>query len=150
MAEKPCPTKDPRVQLFGLLLETNARLARQWGLALEAGCGMSLATFETLLHLRRSEGGRLKMNEVAEATVHSTGGTTRLIDRLEEAGLVERQSCPTDRRATYVAITEAGNQALDDAFEVHCATLDETWTSRLSERERTTPSTLLTQLSEPA
>ena len=59
------------------------------------------------------------MSQMADAIVHSTGGTTRLVDRLEEAGLVRRENCPSDRRAIYVAITDAGSAKLDEALAVH-------------------------------
>jgi len=141
-----CPTGDERVVLFGLLLETNARLSRSLGLALEAQCGLPLAWFEVLLQLRKSPEGRLKMTQVADAIVHSTGGTTRLVDRLEEAGLVERQLCPSDRRAIHVAITELGNAKLDEALSVHLEYLQDTLVSRLSGDERETLAALLTKL----
>lgn len=141
-----CPSGDEKVQLFGLLLETNARLARSLGLELEASCDLPLAWFEVLLQLRRAPEGRLKMNEVADAIVHSTGGTTRLIDRLAEAGLVERQLCPTDRRAVHVAITPEGNARLDEALAVHLDYLDEHLGTRLDPKERATLSGLLRKL----
>jgi len=109
---------------------------------------MPLAWFEVLLQLRREPAGRLKMNEVAEAIVHSTGGTTRLIDRLEEAGLVERQLCPSDRRAIHVAITPQGNERLDQALQVHMEYLEEHVSSRLSCDERGALTALLAKLNE--
>jgi DNA-binding MarR family transcriptional regulator len=141
-----CPSSDERVQLFALLLETNARLSRRLGTELEETCALPLAWFDVLLQLRKSPDGRLKMNQIADAIVHSTGGTTRLIDRLEEAGLVERQLCPSDRRAIHVAITEAGNTKLNEAFEVHLVYLEEHLTSRLTGSERATLTDLLTKL----
>ncbi len=144
-----CPSGDERVLLFGLLAETNARLSRDLAMALEAECGLPLAWFDVLLRLRRSEEGRLKMSQMADAIVHSTGGTTRLVDRLEEAGLVTRQNCPNDRRAVYVAITPAGNARLDDALAVHLAFLDRQLAARLSEGERESLSALLAKLGEP-
>jgi DNA-binding MarR family transcriptional regulator len=141
-----CPSGDEKVALFALLLETNARMARDLGAELESGCELPLAWFEVLLQLRKSSVGRLKMNQIASAIVHSTGGTTRLVDRLEEAGLVERQLCPTDRRAIHVAITEAGDAKLDDALGVHLDYLNDHLATRLSDVERATLSTLLTKL----
>jgi DNA-binding MarR family transcriptional regulator len=141
-----CPSGDERVKLFALLLETNARLSRSLGAQLEETCNLPLAWFEVLLALRKSPDGRLKMTQIADAIVHSTGGTTRLIDRLEEAGFVERQLCPSDRRAIHVAITTAGNAQLDEAFDVHLAYLEENLTARLSGSERATLAKLLTKL----
>ncbi len=144
-----CPSGDERVLLYGLLTETNARLSRDFATALEAECGLPLAWFDVLLRLRRSDEGRLKMSQMADAIVHSTGGTTRLVDRLEEAGLVTRQSCPNDRRAVYVAITPKGNGRLDEALAVHLGFLDRQLAARLSEDERVALSALLAKLGEP-
>jgi MarR family 2-MHQ and catechol resistance regulon transcriptional repressor len=141
-----CPSGDERVLLFGLLLEVNARLARSLGEVLEGECQLPLAWFDVLVQLKRAPEGRLKMNQVADAIVHSTGGTTRLIDRLEEAGLVERQLCPSDRRATYVALTEKGQARLDQAFAVHLAFLDQTLSERLDSAERADLSRILEKL----
>jgi DNA-binding MarR family transcriptional regulator len=143
-----CPSGDEKVQLFGLLLETNARLSRSLGLELESTCDLPLAWFDVLLQLRKTPDGRLKMNQIADAIVHSTGGTTRLIDRLEVAGLVERQNCPSDRRAIHVAITDLGNEKLDAALNVHLGYLEENLATRLTKVERETLAELLTKLNE--
>ncbi len=148
MLPSACPSGDEKVQLFGLLLETNARLSRSLGLELESTCDLPLAWFDVLLQLRKSPDGRLKMNQIADAIVHSTGGTTRLIDRLEVAGLVERQNCPSDRRAIHVAITEVGNQRLDAALDVHLGYLEENLATRLTKMERGQLADLLTKLNE--
>jgi DNA-binding MarR family transcriptional regulator len=150
MSSQPsaCPSGDEKVQLFGLLLETNARLSRSLGLELESTCDLPLAWFDVLLQLRKSPDGRLKMNQIADAIVHSTGGTTRLIDRLEVAGLVERQNCPSDRRAIHVAITDVGNEKLDTALNVHLGYLEENLATRLTKVERETLAELLTKLNE--
>jgi DNA-binding MarR family transcriptional regulator len=144
----PCPSSDERVTLFALLLDTNARLSRSFALRLGESCDMPLAWFEVLLQLRREPEGRLKMSQIAEAIVHSTGGTTRLIDRLEEAGLVERQLCPSDRRAIHVAITARGDVQFDEALQVHVNYLEEHVSSRLDCDERESLTTLLTKLNE--
>lgn len=145
-----CPSSDERVVLFGLLAETNARLERRLGLALEAACDLPLPWYEVLLELHRAPEGRLKMNQVADAIVHSSGGTTRLVDRLEEAGLVERQTCRSDRRAIYVAITPAGQTRLTAALAVHLDYLERDLASRLDGDERATLAALLTKLNAPA
>lgn len=146
MVKRACPSGDEKVLLFGLLLETNARLSRDLGAALEEECDLPLPWFDVLLQLRREPEGRMKMNEIANATVHSTGGTTRLIDRIESAGFVERQKCPNDRRAIHVAITPVGNAKLDEALSAHLTHLERTVTERLSRDERDSLSVLLTKL----
>jgi DNA-binding MarR family transcriptional regulator len=83
---------------------------------------------------------------MATAIFHSTGGTTRLIDRLENADLVRREHCPQDRRSVYVAITETGGAKLDDALGVHLDYLDQLMGERLSAGERDELSALLSKL----
>lgn len=141
-----CPSSDEKVALFGLLLETNARLSKDLGSALESTCELPLAWFEVLMQLREAPDGRLKMSQMAEAIFHSSGGTTRLVDRLEEAAFVTRELCPSDRRAIYVAITEAGNAKLDEALGVHLNYLDNHLATRLSDSERRSLTALLTKL----
>jgi hypothetical protein len=143
-----CPTTDERVQLFALLLDTNARLARSFANVLEAKCGLALAWFDVLMQLRRSEARRLKMSEIADAIVHSSGGTTRLVDKLVEAGYVERQDCPTDRRAIYIAITPLGDAKLNEALGVHLAYLDQQLAKRLNCDERAQLTSLLSKLND--
>lgn len=141
-----CPSSDEKVALFGLLLETNARLSRDLGATLEASCQLPLAWFEVLLQLRRMNDGRLKMSQMAGAIFHSTGGTTRLIDRLEEANLVRREHCPNDRRAIFVTITDDGNTKLDEALSVHHNFLDNLMQARLTSGDRDDLRALLTKL----
>jgi DNA-binding MarR family transcriptional regulator len=149
IAPLACPSSDEKVTLFGLLLETNARLSRDLGAELEATCRLPLAWFEVLLRLRQSSDGRLKMSQIADAIVHSTGGTTRLIDRLADAAYVRREHCPSDRRAIFVAITDEGNAKLDEALNVHLGYLDTHLGARLSNAERTTLTSLLSKLNAP-
>jgi DNA-binding MarR family transcriptional regulator len=144
-----CPSGDEKVTLFGLLLETNARMSREMGAELEARCSLPLAWFDVLLQLRQNEDGRMKMSQMADAIVHSTGGTTRLIDRLEEAGYVRREHCAADRRAVWVAITENGGAKLDEALLVHLHYLEENLATRLNDTERGVLADLLTKLNAP-
>jgi DNA-binding MarR family transcriptional regulator len=149
MLSTSCPSGDEKVILFGLLLETNARLSRDLGAELERCCDLPLAWFDVLLQLRQSENRRLKMNQIAEAIVHSSGGTTRLIDRLEDAKFVRREHCASDRRAIWVAITDEGSAKLDEALAVHLRYLNENLATRLNDTERRTLSELLAKLNAP-
>jgi DNA-binding MarR family transcriptional regulator len=59
------------------------------------------------------------MSDLAHAVALTTSGTTRLVDRIEAAGLIERQACATDRRVAYAALTAAGRKVLEKATPVH-------------------------------
>jgi DNA-binding MarR family transcriptional regulator len=125
---------DALITTFGRLVEVHGRLERRLGAELEARCELPLAWFEVLVRLGRSEDGQLTMGALAEQVTLTTGGVTRLVDRMEAAGYVARLPCPTDRRVAYAAITKAGRRKLAEASEVHAANLRETFEG-FSDRE---------------
>ncbi len=86
---------------------------------LQEQAGLPLAWFEVLSFLHKEDGdGRRRMSELADNLLLSRGGATRLIARMEEAGLVVREVPPDDRRATFAVITEQGQEAFDRARPV--------------------------------
>ena len=147
-AAQLCPSvvNDERIVLTGLLLEAAARLSRTLSTELERSCGIPLAWYEVLVRIIRSPEGRLTMSAVASQTVHTSGGTTRLVDRIEEAGYLERVSCPNDRRTTFVVLTADGTAVLEAATAEHLSHIDALLTSRLSDEERATLIDLLTRV----
>ncbi|MEV4437427.1 MarR family transcriptional regulator [Streptomyces sp. NPDC049577] len=96
--------------------------------ALQAGHGLSVREFSVLDVLSRQhsgEGGHLRMNEVADAVVLSQSATTRLVNRLEDRGLLTRYLCLTDRRGIYTDVTDAGIALLEEARPTNDAALRE-------------------------
>jgi len=81
--------------------------------------GISLADYEILVHLSAEAAGELRMTELAARTLVSRSGLTRRLDRLVESGLVERRSCPTDRRGVFAVLTTAGRSRLEQAAPTH-------------------------------
>lgn len=67
-----------------------------------------------ILRILRGEGSPLPILEIAQRTITVVPGITGLIDRLEQAGMVERQRCPKDRRVIFVALTEKGAKRLGE------------------------------------
>ncbi|MDT0307067.1 MarR family transcriptional regulator [Streptomyces sp. DSM 44917] len=103
--------------------------------ALQAAHGLSVREYSVLDVLsgqHGGDGGHLRMNELADAVVLSQSATTRLVNRLEERGLLTRYLCPTDRRGIYTDVTDAGHQLLTAARPVNDAALREA----LDEAER--------------
>ena len=117
------PDDDLLITTFGRLVEVHGRLERILGADLEARVGLPHAWFEVLVRLSRSERGQLTMGAVAEQVTLTSGGVTRLVDRMEAAGLVGRLPCRTDRRVSYAGITAAGRAKLEEASAVHAANL---------------------------
>jgi MarR family 2-MHQ and catechol resistance regulon transcriptional repressor len=119
----PSPLDDPLVSTFGRLLEVYSRLEHDLGRDLETRTGLPLTWFEVLLRLSRSRGGQLTMGALSSQLALTSGGMTRLVDRVSAAGYVERRPCPSDRRVQFAAITGAGRHMLQEAAEVHAASL---------------------------
>ncbi|MEC4015773.1 MarR family winged helix-turn-helix transcriptional regulator [Streptomyces sp. H27-D2] len=71
------------------------------------------------------EGGHLRMNQLADSVVLSQSATTRLVNRLEDRGLLTRYLCLTDRRGIYTDVTDAGRALLAEARPTHDAALRE-------------------------
>jgi DNA-binding MarR family transcriptional regulator len=128
---------DERIRGFGLLHEAHRRLDRALSCSLEQACGISGPFFEVLLRVGRSPGGRLNMSELAQQLGLTSGGTTRLVDRVVAAGLVERESCPSDRRVQWVVLSDAGERKLDEALVIHLQDLQRELFDRLEPGEIT-------------
>lgn len=91
-----------------------------------------LVWHDVLRTLQAAECG-IRMFEVADAIVMSRSGLTRLIDRLEQAGLVERRTCPSDRRGNFLAITDAGRETLVRMWAVYEAVIAEQFGGRVED-----------------
>ena len=106
---------DPRsLELFTLLARTGLFLDALQGECL-AGHGLSFAEFSVLRLLQAAPGRRLPPTRLAERIVRTTGGLTKLVDRLERVGLVVRAADPSDRRGVLVRLTPAGNRSANAA-----------------------------------
>jgi len=70
---------------------------------------LPLPWYQVLVELRMA-GGAMRMHQLAEVATLSRSGTTRFVDRMEEAGLVERRVCPFDRRGLEVVLTDKGSE----------------------------------------
>ena len=108
---------------FGRFVEAHAAIERRLSRALEDQCGLAHSWFEVMLRISRAEGGLASMSSLAEQVALTTGGITRMVDRMISTGYVERVPCPSDRRVVYAALTTAGRAKLDEARVVHDAQL---------------------------
>ena len=142
---EPAPLSDPLITTFGRLVEVYSRLERSLGRALEDEGGLPHTWFEVLLRLARSADGQLTMGDLAEQIALTSGGVTRLVDRMEAAGYVERRPCPTDRRVQYAAVTLSGRQRLGQAAKVHACNLRAAF-ARLTDQQVRTLDALLDRL----
>ncbi|MET9247653.1 MarR family transcriptional regulator [Nonomuraea sp. NPDC003709] len=125
---------DHRLTAVGLLTEVHGGLLARLQPVL-GGAGLSEIDFETVLRLGRSPGQRLRMSDLAAQTELSTSGVTRVVDRLEREGLVTRQACPSDRRASYAVLTETGRARLESVLPQHVQDIDDWFTGLLGAEE---------------
>ncbi|MFI9204182.1 MarR family winged helix-turn-helix transcriptional regulator [Streptomyces sp. NPDC053048] len=118
MSRTPDPALTGLSQGWGALSALHSRIEAHLERALQAHHDLSVREFSVLDVLSRQhngEGGHLRMNEVADAVVLSQSATTRLVNRLEDRGLLTRYLCLTDRRGIYTDVTDAGRSLLEEA-----------------------------------
>ncbi|XVQ86177.1 MarR family winged helix-turn-helix transcriptional regulator [Microbispora siamensis] len=128
------PFDDPRLTAMGLFAEVFTGLSSKTSPTL-AAAGLSEVDFETLIRLARSPEQRLRMSDLAAQTSLSTSGITRVVDRLERDGLVERHACATDRRASYAVLSEAGAERLRAVLPQHIEDIETWFTGLLTENQ---------------
>lgn len=92
---------------------------------LAAGFDLSVVEFTVLDALSRQDGWHLRMSQLARAAALSSSATTRLVNRLEDRGLLTRILCADDRRGIYTELTAAGSTLLDRARPTHDRVLEE-------------------------
>jgi DNA-binding MarR family transcriptional regulator len=107
------------LESWRLFLRAHAHLTRVLEGELLAEQQLPLPSYEVLLHLAEAPSRRLRMTELADQVLLSRSGLTRLVDRLERDGLVERAACPGDARGTHAVLTEAGLARLRAAAPTH-------------------------------
>jgi DNA-binding MarR family transcriptional regulator len=91
-----------------LLQRVQVRITRVLEADLLMEHDLTLPAYEVLAQLIEAPGRRLRMNDLADRVLLSRSGLTRLIDRLQAEGLVDREACPSDARGLYAVLTDAG------------------------------------------
>lgn len=92
--------------------------------ALQRGHELSVVEYTVLDALSRQDGWHMRMSQLSRAAALSSSATTRLVNRLEERGLLTRIICADDRRGIYTELTVAGRELLDSARATHDVTLE--------------------------
>ena len=118
------------------LLRAHAALTRALDADLEVAHGLPLNSFEVLMYLDDAEGERMRMSDLADRVLLSRSGLTRLADRLESQGLIERATCTSDARGSFAVLTPAGAERLRAARATHLAGVRERFLARLTAEEQ--------------
>ncbi len=101
------------------MLRVHAALVKALDAELIAEHDLPLTSYEVLIYLQAAPDRRLRMAELADVVLLSRSGMTRLVDRLERAGYLERVACDDDGRGMFAALTDAGNELLSKARPTH-------------------------------
>jgi DNA-binding MarR family transcriptional regulator len=112
-------TGETEIRTWIRFLATHSAITRELEARLMGAHGLTLSDYDVLVQLARAPERKLRNIELAKAVVLTRSGVTRLVDGLEKDGLVARCSCPSDKRGTFVALTEAGLALLREASSTH-------------------------------
>jgi DNA-binding MarR family transcriptional regulator len=126
---------DQRHHAWPLFLRTYSALVDVLDEELRTESGLPLTWFDVLAHLAAAPEGRLRMHDLASHILLSKSGLTRLVDRMEAAGLVERAPCPRDRRVVYARLTARGLDTFQRAAPVAFRGVSEHFSRHLTPAE---------------
>jgi DNA-binding MarR family transcriptional regulator len=132
------------------LLTAHAELTDRIDASLRAAGVIPLRWYDALLALYEAPDRRLRLADMAKAALLSRSGLTRLVDRLEQAGLLVRQPAEDDARGAYAVLTPAGLQAMRRCWRVYGAEIEARVGRRLTAAEAKTLRGLLARLGEAA
>jgi DNA-binding MarR family transcriptional regulator len=127
-------------------LQSHASIVRVLDAELAAEHGMTTRDYQVLLYLSQAEGRQLPMSALAESTMLTRSGITRLVDGLVQSGLIERVACPNDARVSYAQLTELGYAKLRNAGCSHVQSIRRLFLENFSPEEIEQLASLLSRL----
>jgi DNA-binding MarR family transcriptional regulator len=122
------------MQSWLALVRTHTRLWEQVQAQMRRDSGLTMARYDVLTHLDMAD-GRLGLTELAAAILLSQSGLSKLLDRMEAAGLVRRDPDPRDARAAFAAITPRGQALVKKARDNHHEFLRNTFAAALDDAD---------------
>jgi DNA-binding MarR family transcriptional regulator len=133
--EQPLSSPSPeRLRCWRLFLESGLALQSVLDAELEHQVGLTLRWYDVLIHLEESPDG-IPMSELAGRILHSKSGFTRLVDRMEDAGLVRRVRPEHDRRSILIVLTDHGTEAMHRARRYHRDGIERHFSQHLTDSE---------------
>src|SRR3954471_13889815 len=133
--EPPLSSPSPeRLRAWRLYFESALALVDVLDAELERDTGIPLRWYDALVHLEESPEG-VRMNELAERILYSKSGFTRVVDRMEDAGLVHRVRPENDRRSILVVLTDTGREAMETARRHHRMAIEQHFSQHLTDAD---------------
>ncbi|MQA76007.1 MAG: MarR family transcriptional regulator [Solirubrobacterales bacterium] len=116
-------------------LRAHARLFSELDAELRAEHGLTIGDFDVLVQLADAPTGRLRMCELADAVLLSPSGLSRRVERLQRAGLVDRERASADARSIEAGLTQAGRRRFRRMRRTHRADIRERFSDRFDAEE---------------
>ena len=116
-------------------LKSHASILRMLDAELVSEHAITTRDYEVLLYLAQAPDRKLPMSALAESTMLTRSGITRLVDGLVASGWIERVSCPSDARVSYALLTEPGYEKLRSAGVSHIASVRRLFLEHFSAEE---------------
>ena len=138
----------PSTDAFGRLLNAHAVLVRELSASLVASHGLTINDYGCLLLLSRAGEEGMRRIDLANQLQLSPSGITRLLDRLEDQGLVGKGECKSDARVSYAILTDGGLAKLREAAPGHVEDIERRLSAALSDEEMKTLADMLARLGE--
>lgn len=141
--------KSPRASkasAWALFLTAHSVLVQQIETRLSDVGLPALGWYDVLWGLERAPEQKLRMSDLADEVVLSRSNLTRLVDRLEEAGLVKRERSEEDRRGAYAVLTEAGKRVRAKMWPVYQRGIQDLFEGQISDEEADVISTVLSRV----
>lgn len=124
-----------RNSVWRLFITANVKLLDRIGEKFSQAGLPSMDWYDVLLTLKEAPEYRLRLSDLAEKVLLSRSNLTHLVDRLEKAGLLYRERCPSDRRGTYAVLTEAGLAMQQQMWTVYAEGIAEYFGCHLDDEE---------------
>jgi DNA-binding MarR family transcriptional regulator len=147
MAKKQTETMRSAWPLF---VTAHAALIERMEAELEAAGLPELAWYDVLWAIERAPGQKLRLHELAHELVFSRSNLTRLVDRIEGAGLVARERAEDDRRGYYALITRAGLAMRKKMWPVYAKAIESYFDRHLTQAENATMRSVMRRVLDAA
>jgi DNA-binding MarR family transcriptional regulator len=138
------------VAAVGRLIDAHSRLTRELSAQLVAAHRLTLSEYEVLMLLARAPDHVMRRVDLAHYACLSPSGVTRMLDRLEGAGLVGKRECREDARVSYAVLTDAGLTKLERCAPDHVAAIERLLAEHFDDQEVNSLVELLGRLAAPA
>jgi DNA-binding MarR family transcriptional regulator len=133
-------------QAWERTLRAVSRLLREFDKEMQAEANVTVVWYDVLLNLHMAPDKRMRMQTLSDSLVLTRSGATRLVDRIEKAGLVRREPAAEDRRGYYAILTDQGQGALDRVQKVHSRDIKRLFGAHLDADEQQTLYTIMSKI----